>query len=220
MNLPSKIIPARSAMLYAVLLLVVLIVPAFGNPGRLEPARADSQAAALEKLMNIEVPLMVFVLDALEEECLAFNLLNTSLTEPVFDSVRWDLAREKLVWRFWVGPEGALAEDIRNLPRPEAVAKLRKKMENLALITGVEPHPGFKLRMGALGVFRIPASFALTEEEITQTRDELAAVSIIQLAAAHTDGPVMLSRMPGGRINEENIEVFGKPVSKTEQPGK
>lgn len=196
-----------SALLYPALFLSVLIVSAVGAPGGSQPSENIAGADALDKLVNIEVPLMVFVVDALEEEGLAFNALNRNLTEPVFDSVRWDLARRHLVWRFWVAPDGVLADSIRNSERAQALSLLSEKMTNLAIVTGVEPHPEFNQRVGALGVFRIPVFFTLTEEDISNARNELAAASIIQVAAAHPAGPIMLSRMPDGMIHEEIIAL-------------
>ena len=174
-------------------------------------------APAIERLQATRVSLLALLVDALEAEGERYNLANETVATPSFHSVRWNPAMRTLDWRFWVPGEGTLFDKLRMMTRTDAVALLKLKMKDLAIFAGLEPMPGFDEPLGCLATVRVPCADGLAEEEWTRARRELAAVSVIQLAAPHAEGPILLVRMPSGEIIEQPLPP---PTAPAAPPGK
>ncbi len=182
------------------------------------PPAGGTVPESVDKLMTVKVPLLALVIAALEEEGMAFNMLNDTLSEPIFHSARWDQDTGTLVWRFWVAPEGHLMDELRAVSRAASVTLLKDRLTDLAMLAGIEPTPGFDDVAGMLTAFRIPTFELLSEEDMTSARRQLAEVSVIQLAAPHEEGPILLVRMPDGDMVEQAMEMAGEPVARTPLP--
>lgn len=169
--------------------------------------------ASLEKLQQTRVPLLFLLIEAFEVEGEAYNLSNETVAVPSFHSVRWNPASRTMEWRFWVPSEGALAGRLRAMKREDAVTLLKLKMKDLSVFVGLEPFPGLDAPMGCLATVNVPGRNLLSEEEWATARRQLAAASVIRLAAAHAGGPICLVRSQDGRITEEAIGPSAK------QPG-
>ncbi len=166
------------------------------------PARAS-----IEKLQATQVPVLALLLDAFESEGETFNLANETGTLPAFHSARWNSAAQTLDWRFWVPAEGALYESLQPLPRSKAVVQLKAQMENLAVFVGLNPMPGFDKPMGALDTAQVSGRHLLSDADWLLARQQLAAASVIHLAAPHKEGPILLVRRPDGRMVEEPVSM-------------
>lgn len=173
-------------------------------------APAPPQMPAVERLQATRVSLLALLLDALESEGERYNLANEAAAAASFHSVRWNPQMRTLDWRFWVPGEGALFSKLKAMTRADAVALLKLKMKELAIFAGLEPMPGFDEPLGCLATIRVPCSGELSEEEWARARRELAAASVIQLAAPHAEGPILLVRFPSGEVVEKQ---FPPPAS-------
>ena len=166
------------------------------------PARAS-----IEKLQETQVPMLVLLIEAFEVEGESYNILNETVSAPSFHSARWNPASKTMEWRFWVPLEGTLAGELRKLSRKDAVALLKSKMNDLAIFVGVEAMPGFEQPIGCLQTANVPGRDLISEADWTTAQKQLADVSVIRLAAAHKEGPILLVRKPNGRIIEEQVEM-------------
>ena len=166
--------------------------------------------ASIQKLQETRVPLLFLLIEAFEVEGEAYNRSNATAAAPHFHSARWNPTSRTMEWRFWVPAQGPLAERLRALKRSDAVALLKLKMKDLCVFVGLEPFPGLDTPMGCLSTANVPGRQLLSEEEWEAARRQLAAASVIRLAAAHAEGPICLVRSPDGRIVEEAIEMPAK----------
>lgn len=162
---------------------------------------------AIERLMRVRVPVLALVLDAVEEQGFVYNQMNEALAEPVFQAVRWDQTTGTLVWTFSVAPQGELMNQLRTVTRAEAVAMLKKRLDTLAILAGIEASPDFGDLMGVLRAIRIPTNGLLSEEEWDLAQRELAAASGILLLAPHPEAPIAVVRSPDGSKQEHPIEL-------------
>jgi hypothetical protein len=180
---------------------------------------APPAQASIEKLQSTQVPMLALLLDALESEGDAFNLANESGTLPAFHSVRWNASARTLDWRFWVPAEGDLHTRLQALPRAKAVARLKEQMTDLAVFVGLEPMPGLDKPMGSLDTATVAGRGLLSDADWQLARQQLAASSVIHLAAPHPEGPILLRRRSDGRIAEESVLMPPSPsANRTAQP--
>ena len=185
-----------------------------GWAAALAVACALPAGASLEKLQAVRVPLLALLVEAFEVEGEAYNLSNEAGVEPAFHSARWNPEAGTMEWRFWVPADGMLAGKLRVLSRDDAIALLTRKMKDLAIVVGLEPMPGFEKPMGCLATANVQGRNLLSEAEWAAARKELAAVSVIHLAAPHADGAILLDRTPAGKVIEKVVKPAGAAGAK------
>jgi hypothetical protein len=170
--------------------------------------------ATLDKLQATRVPLLALLIEAFEVEGESYNLSNGAAAGPAFHSARWNPGVRTLEWRFIVRADGMLAGKLRALSRDEAAALLTHKMKELAVFVGLEAMPGYDRPMGCLDTVNVPGRSLVSEADWTAARRELAAASVIRLAAPHAGGPIMLVRSADGRVSEAPVAAPAAPAGR------
>ncbi len=173
-----------------------------GSVFLLSPWAAPHALGSIEKLESMPISMMSVVLDAFAKEGTEFNQDNVKGALPLFHSAQWNPSTRNLNWRFLVPPEGELFENLRTLSRPQAIARLKQYMEDLAVLIGLQPMPGLRTPIGMLDIGKVPGRDRLSEEDWQVARTELAGASVIHLAAPHKDGSIYLIRQANGRVIE------------------
>ena len=178
---------------------------------------APPAQGSIEKLESTAISMMTVLLNAYTAEGMQLNLGNYEGVLPEFHSVQWNPSTRNLNWRFLIPAEGELFTSLQTLSLPQAVARLKEKMEELAALIGLVPIQGLEEPVGLLDAFTMPGQDRLSEADWHLARKQLAEASVVHLAAPHKDGPIFLTRQPNGRVIETRAP---QPAAKPAAPNK